>query len=89
MVVNHSWVQFLYYDNQVILDRSKYLGSVPPSYKDTLYTLLSNEHSDDPPPQGVENKYWDQRFRLFSKFQQYDFSSGEHLKVTAYHCQYS
>ena len=65
-----------------MLDRSRYLGPIPESYEDTVHDLLLNEYCDDIPPEGVENKYWDQRYRLFSKFKQYDISNGKHIQVT-------
>ena len=63
------------------MDRSKYLGQVPESHEDTVHELLANELYDDSPPEGVDNKYWDQRYRLFSRFQQIDFTTGEHSQV--------
>ena len=78
---NHSWVQFLYYSNQTMLDRSKYLGEIPSSYEDTVHELLANERHDDLPPEGVDNKYWDQRYRLFSRFQQIDCTTGQLTEV--------
>merc|ERR1711871_945510 len=62
-------------------DRSKYLGQVPESHEDTVHELLANELYDDSPPEGVDNKYWDQRYRLFSRFQQIDFTTGEHSQI--------
>lgn len=64
----YSVVQYLGYACREELLRSKQLCNVPEGSMILVNELLQYEKHDSYPPQNVPKKYWDQRYRLFSKF---------------------
>lgn len=70
--LSHAVVQFFVYGTIVEVNRANELGEVPESYQQYVEELLLTEEEGYlwpvPEAASMQAKYWDQRYRLFSKY---------------------
>ena len=65
---SHALVQFLGYDTFADVDRSKWLKPVSPEYVSMINECLEIEGGDMTSNAAMHPKFWDQRYRIFSKY---------------------